>query len=241
MATWPERHVHGCVTSPPYFGLRDYGVDGQIGLELTPDEFVACMVEVFRGVWRVLRDDAVLWLNLGDSYSSGGRANYGPLKEGDMQATNAAIKSSPRPAQPEGIKPKDLLGIPWSVAFALRADGWYLRSAMPWVKRGAMPESCTDRPTSALEYVFLLTKKPQYFWDADAVKVKAAQATHDRDKYSRILTNDGPQSVRHDHETVVSESGRNFRNTDLYFESLKKPHGMIFVGDEPVAGADGVT
>ena len=235
LAGMAEGSVQCCVTSPPYWSLRDYKVDGQLGLEPTTDAYLATMVDVFRAVWRVLRDDATLWLNLGDSYNAynGGAGPSSSLSQG--------AQTNERPDLPTGyglrtksLKPKDLIGMPWRLALALQADGWYLRSAMPWVKRSAMPESCTDRPTSALEYVFLLTKKPRYYWDMEAVRVKAAAATLQRDQYSRILKDDGPQSVRHDHETQVSESGRAFRNTDLFFASLKEPHGMIFCGDEPV-------
>jgi DNA modification methylase len=179
--------VHTCVTSPPYFGLRDYGHDGQIGLEPTPDEFVTALVAVFREVRRVLRDDGTVWLNLGDSYAAGktGRTDHGsgdptsrlgPDRDGlpnGAQPGPVAI----RPA-PEGMKPKDLLGIPWMVAFALRADGWYLRSDIVWAKPNPMPESVTDRPTKAHEYVFLLSKRPSYFYDADAIREPHEGALH---------------------------------------------------------------
>ena len=161
LAQMDEGSVQTCVTSPPYFGLRDYGVDGQLGLEATPDEFVEAMVAVFREVRRVLRDDGTLWLNLGDSYSGG--ANSGTTN-GPPVRMNLPIKRG------EGIKPKDLIGIPWMVAFALRADGWFLRSDIIWHKPNPMPESVTDRPTKAHEYVFLLSKSPRYFYDADAIR-----------------------------------------------------------------------
>ena len=200
--------------------------------------YVEHLVECFQAVKRVLRDDGTLWLNLGDSYVTQPAGNKTP--SGFSQKSSAALSGAlaqygTLKRQPKSdLAPKNLIGQPWRVAFALQADGWYLRSAMPWVKRSAMPEAVTDRPTSALEYVFLLTKSPRYFWDAEAVRVKAAPATHQRDKYSRILADDGPQAVRHDHETQVDPGGRNFRNTDLFFESLKPPYGMIFAGNEPV-------
>ena len=162
--------VHCCVTSPPYWGLRDYGVDGQLGLEATPEEYVAKMVEVFRAVRRVLRDDGTLWLNMGDSYAAnrpGGQpapTNTGN-RNGYLQSPTQGITSVP-----SGLKPKDLVGMPWAVAFALRADGWYLRSDIIWHKPNPMPESCTDRPTKAHEYLFLLTKSAKYFYDADAIR-----------------------------------------------------------------------
>lgn len=136
MGSLPDQSVNCCVTSPPYFGLRDYGVDGQIGLEETPEQYVAKMVEVFREVRRVLRDDGALWLNLGDSYGKG----------------------------------KQLLGIPWRVAFALQADGWYLRQDIIWSKPNPMPESVRDRCTKSHEYIFLLTKSQRYYYDHDAIR-----------------------------------------------------------------------
>lgn len=168
----PAESVHTCVTSPPYFGLRDYGQDGQIGLEPTPDEFVEALVRVFREVRRVLRDDGTVWLNLGDSYASGGRTWRAPNKNGMRSGANAD-RVDHRPADPEGVKQKDLLGIPWMVAFALRADGWYLRQDIIWHKPNPMPESVRDRCTKAHEYVFLLSKGPRYFYDHEAAKEPA--------------------------------------------------------------------
>jgi DNA modification methylase len=163
-----------CVTSPPYWGLRDYGDEDQIGLESTPDEYVAELVAVFREVRRVLADDGTLWLNLGDSYAAGGMSNpsgKSTLKGGKDRGASGYSLSRTAPA---GLKPKDLVGIPWRVAFALQADGWYLRSDIIWHKPNPMPESVTDRPTSAHEHVFLFAKSERYFYDADAI---AEQAT----------------------------------------------------------------
>ena len=182
MRTLPDASVHCCVTSPPYWGLRDYGHDGQIGLESTPDAYVARMVEVFREVRRVLRDDGTLWLNLGDSYNNSGSSKNGTGLDGNQRggATGAggacgykkrdfryALKAS-------GIKHKDLVGIPWRVAFALQADGWWLRQDIIWHKPNPMPESVRDRCTKAHEYVFLLTKSERYWYDADAVSEAVA-------------------------------------------------------------------
>jgi DNA modification methylase len=163
------------VTSPPYFGLRDYGHAGQIGLEQTPDEFVAKLVEVFREVRRVLRDDGTVWLNLGDSYSGSGKGPSGNLgKKHDernmWQSENAKHTSK---IIPDGLKPKDLIGIPWRVAFALQADGWYLRQDIIWHKPNPMPESVTDRCTKAHEYIFLLSKGPRYYFDSEAMQEDA--------------------------------------------------------------------
>ena len=162
LRTLPDASVHCCVTSPPYWGLRDYGHADQIGLESTPEQYVARMVEVFREVRRVLRDDGTLWLNIGDSYSNGGRTWRAP----DAKHQGRAMDVRPD----DGLKPKDLVGIPWRVAFALQSDGWYLRQDIIWHKPNPMPESVTDRCTKAHEYVFLLSKSARYCYDADAIK-----------------------------------------------------------------------
>ena len=169
--------VNCCVTSPPYFGLRDYGNDEQIGLEETPEAFVESLVNVFREVKRVLADDGTLWLNLGDSYAGSGRGPAGNLgsknNERHMEDKHSCLT-------PKGLKPKDLIGIPWRVALALQADGWYLRQDIIWSKPNPMPESVTDRCTKAHEYIFLLSKSPKYFYDADAISEPAIYAGDDR-------------------------------------------------------------
>ncbi len=170
----PEGSVNCCVTSPPYWGLRDYGVEGQLGLEETPEAYTEKMVEVFREVKRVLRDDGTVWLNLGDSYTSGGRGDFGFADPNCKQATHASIKEAKRAPQPKGLKPKDLVGIPWRVAFALQADGWYLRQDIIWHKPSPMPESVQDRCTKAHEYIFLLSKNAKYYYDHDAIKEQAS-------------------------------------------------------------------
>jgi len=171
----PDESVHCCVTSPPYWGLRDYGEDGQIGLEDSPEAFVGRLVEVFREVRRVLRDDGTLWLNLGDSYNgsggAGGDYGKGGLKEGQPRYPGRKVGT---------LKPKDLVGIPWRVAFALQADGWYLRQDIIWHKSNPMPESVRDRCTKAHEYVFLLSKSGRYFWDQEAVKEPTSGTAHGR-------------------------------------------------------------
>lgn len=171
----PEKSVHTCVTSPPYFGLRDYGMDDQIGLEQTPEAFVAEMVAVFREVKRVLRDDGTLWLNLGDSYASyrDGKATPDTTRgdsEGTLVPKGSAKNRMASTFAGSSIKPKDLIGIPWRVALALQADGWYLRQDIIWHKPNPMPESVTDRCTKAHEYIFLLSKSPQYYFDHEAIK-----------------------------------------------------------------------
>ncbi|WP_199777398.1 site-specific DNA-methyltransferase [Bosea sp. FBZP-16] len=187
LAAMEPGSVNCCVTSPPYFGLRDYGHDDQIGLEPTPDEFVAAMVTVFREVRRVLRDDGTLWLNLGDSYasgggksqphrdSSGGIGNKGTRGEQGYHASGGGFERPNTVAS--GLKPKDLIGIPWRVAFALQSDGWYLRQDIIWHKPNPMPESVKDRCTKAHEYVFMLSKAPRYYYDGDSVKEPAVDPT----------------------------------------------------------------
>jgi DNA modification methylase len=175
LADLPEACVQTCVTSPPYWGLRDYERKGQIGLESTPDAYVAALVEVFRGVLRALRDDGTLWLNLGDSYAGaagGGQGTSGQRADRTFTARTPAKGGA-------GLKPKDLVGIPWMVAFALRADGWYLRSEIIWAKPNPMPESVTDRPTKAHEQIFLLSKSERYQYDAEAIKEPALQPAGD--------------------------------------------------------------
>ena len=170
-----DRCVQCVATSPPYFGLRDYGVVGQIGLEPTPEAFVAAMVAVFREIRRVLRDDGVLWLNLGDSYNAHPGQRKATDLAGEKQRSNRGSPGVPS-RNVEALKPKDLIGIPWRVALALQADGWYLRSDIIWSKPNPMPESVTDRPTKSHEYVFLLTKSERYFYDAEAVSEPATYA-----------------------------------------------------------------
>ena len=200
LPTLPDASVQCCVTSPPYFGLRDYGHDGQIGLEQTPDEYVAQMVAVFREVRRVLREDGTLWLNIGDSYSrspeKGGsgpngknesRWMYGAAQGAKVGSSDGAVGRADRPgSRSGGLGEKQLLGIPWRVAFALQADGWWLRSDIIWHKPNPMPESVTDRPTKAHEYVFLLTKAERYYYDAAAIAEEAIHA-------GRVVEYDGTQ------------------------------------------------
>ena len=160
-----------CVTSPPYFGLRDYGHEGQIGLEQTPEEYIATMVEVFRSVRDALADDGTMWVNIGDSYANGGRKT----RDADDKLEQRGM--STRPTDPVGIKPKDLIGIPWMLAFALRADGWYLRQDIIWHKPNPMPESVRDRCTKAHEYVFLLSKSERYYFDWEAMREDAVKGS----------------------------------------------------------------
>jgi DNA modification methylase len=177
LKTLPPNSVHTCVTSPPYFGLRDYGMADQIGLEKTPEKFVEELVAVFCEVKRVLRDDGTLWLNLGDSYASyrDGKATPDTTRgesNGTLVPKGSAKNRMASTFAGTSVKHKDLIGIPWMLAFALRADGWYLRQDIIWHKPNPMPESVTDRCTKAHEYIFLLSKSPKYYFDAEAIKEK---------------------------------------------------------------------
>jgi len=175
MRMLPDKSVHTCVTSPPYFGLRDYGVEGQIGLEETPAEFIVRLVDVFREVRRVLRDDGTAWVNMGDSYASGGRGGGGSYmaERGDGAWKGKGEATGWRSA-PAGLKHKDLMGMPWRLAFALQDDGWYLRQDIIWHKPNPMPESTRDRCTKAHEYLFLLSKSRRYHCDMQAIREPAA-------------------------------------------------------------------
>jgi DNA modification methylase len=209
LKTMPEQSVHCCVTSPPYFGLRDYGVEGQIGLERTPEEYVDKLVQVFREVRRVLRDDGTLWLNLGDSYS-------GSCQTGGVNSISGKGKSQPhvKHKRNTNLKPKDLIGIPWMVAFALRADGWYLRSDIIWHKPNALPESVTDRPTKAHEYIFLLTKNLKYYYDAEAIKEPIAASTVERAKSKNNA------STRKDKGAAQLQSGLTPEQQDKWYSNI---------------------
>jgi len=233
LKTFPDESIHCCVTSPPYWGLRDYGVEGQIGLEKTPEEYVLKMVEVFREVKRVLRKDGTLWLNLGDSYC--GTGNKGEYKDpkyldgrnGQKVALNNKIK---------GLKAKDLVGIPWMVAFALRADGWYLRQDIIWHKPNPLPESVKDRCTKAHEYIFLLSKSRKYYYDHEAIKEKAVSGTDLgilRSKKQAMLN---PSILKRQKENIDSRTaGDGNRNKRSVWTVTTKPfkgaHFAVFPED----------
>jgi DNA modification methylase len=177
LKTFPDESIHCCVTSPPYWGLRDYGVEGQLGLESTPEEYVEKMVEVFRKVKRVLRKDGTLWLNLGDSYANANPGSGGQCKLSGAGRNMTEARYTNIKRDVSSLKPKDLVGVPWMVAFALRADGWYLRQDIIWHKPNPMPESVKDRCTKAHEYIFLLSKSRKYYYDHEAIKEKAVSGT----------------------------------------------------------------
>jgi DNA modification methylase len=174
MGNMPDNFINCCVTSPPYYGLRDYGHPDQIGLEESPELYVKRLVSVFSELKRVLKKDGTLWLNLGDSYYN---TSQGSGSNSKKQLSNYGSRFNIRKVKYKNIKPKDLIGIPWMVAFALRADGWYLRQDIIWSKPNPMPESVTDRCTKAHEYIFLLSKSAKYYYDQDSIKNPVADAT----------------------------------------------------------------
>jgi len=265
LKTLPDESVNCCVTSPPYWGLRDYGtatweggdekcahsvggqvqdnkapgaivsgqrpgvdssvcrkcgavrIDAQLGLETTPDAFVAGMVDVLREVRRVLRGDGTLWLNLGDSYATGAGSyrnpgsDVAPIEHGGKQAfTKDYARSQPNRMPIPGLKPKDLVGIPWRVAFALQADGWYLRQDIIWSKPNPMPESVTDRCTKAHEYVFLLSKSARYYYDQEAILEPCSQNTHERLAQNGLASQNGSDRVPGKTNGSMHAVGRKF-------------------------------
>ena len=237
-----DESVNCVVTSPPYWGLRDYGNEGQLGLEATPEEYTANMVDVFREVRRVLRKDGTLWLNLGDSYAGSGRGMNGDGSSGKVgakQETNAGSNVDFHDrlveqgaigrfwvAPPAGLKPKDLVGIPWSVAFALRADGWWLRSDIIWSKPNPMPESVTDRPTKAHEYLFLLSKSQKYYYDHEAIAETAIHA-------GRVVEYDGSQK----NSSVDPDLMRTRINTTTLVKETRNRRTVWEIPTEPYAEA----
>ena len=218
LASLKAESVQTCVTSPPYWGLRDYGKPGQLGLEKSPQEYVANLVRVFREVRRVLKKDGTLWLNLGDCYATGGGA-VGKSPGGGKQGENWNLRGKMTPPNRMpiiGLKPKDLVGIPWRVAFALQEDGWYLRQDIIWNKPNPMPESVRDRCTKAHEYIFLLSKSPKYFYDVDAIKEPAVCGSRG--------------SEFHTGKTGAHQLGRSQKVRP------SKPKGSFIAKGEPLAG-----
>lgn len=215
-----DQSAHICVTSPPYWGLRDYGVAGQLGLEPTPDEFIRTMTAVFREVWRVLRDDGTLWVNMGDSYAQTTvRQRWNTVERTDGRPEEWLKRDQEwidngRSTAVSGLKPKDLCGIPWRLAFALQADGWYLRSDIIWAKPNPMPESVTDRPTKSHEYLFLLSKQERYYFDCEAVREQTIWANDSRAGNGRIAYNgkrNGTDGQGQRAFVSIDPAGRNIR------------------------------
>ncbi len=191
----PEETIQTCVTSPPYWGLRDYGIQNQIGTEMDISEYLNRLVKVFRDVKRVLKTDGTFWLNIGDGYTSGGRTYRAPDRKTD---NGHVVRGLPfRPPTPAGLKPKDLLGLPWRLAFLLQEDGWYLRADIVWYKPNILPESVKDRPTIAHEYVFLFTKSEHYYYDYKAILEPAVSGKGRRNKRSVWVVNTEPYPQAH--------------------------------------------
>ena len=223
----PDKSIQTCITSPPYWGLRDYGTDEQLGLEETPEQYVENMVLLFREVRRILKDDGTLWLNLGDSYGSSTGSIYGisnskKYSEGDLNFN--------RPSRPSNIKQKNLMGIPWRVAFALQADGWYLRQDIIWHKPNPMPESVTDRCTKSHEYIFLMTKSAQYYYDHEAIMEKTTDSY--QGKRGKLKHRNKTQSAMGDRVFNVEytpEMTRNKRSVwTIPTRSYKEAHFAVF-------------
>ena len=210
----PDKSVQMCVTSPPYYGLRDYGVDGQLGLEATPEAYVAAMVEVFREVRRCLKDDGVLWLNIGDSYAANRSYQVNSTKGGPKHGESQSVGGKGS-VVPDGLKPKDLIGIPWLLAFALRADGWYLRQDIIWAKPNPMPESVTDRCTKSHEYVFMLSKSQRYYYNHHAIKTPMKEESR-----ARLL-----RGVSDTHKNVDGAPGQTKHTMNQPREHVDKQRG----------------
>ena len=221
----PDQSVNCCVTSPPYWGLRDYGNDGQIGLEQDPDDFIAELVTVFREVRRVLRDDGTLWLNIGDSYSGSGKGTAGNLGK---KHNERHLENKTGGLVPNGTKPKDLVGIPWMLAFALRADGWYLRQDIIWHKPNPMPESVRDRCTKAHEYIFLLSKSPKYYFDSEAMKEPAKYPFDNRGARADSRAGTSMNSVGG--KTGIRFGGNKYGDSDDPKHSTKSGNEYIATG-----------
>lgn len=237
----PDRCVNLCVTSPPYYGLRDYGVDGQIGTEESPQAYTCRLVEVFREVRRVLTDDGTLWLNIADSYAGSGKGIWkGATEKTDCKNnyradTTAAIHGMP--VVWDGIKAKDMIGIPWMLAFALRADGWYLRSDIIWNKTNGLPENVKDRPTKSYEHIFLLTKSPRYYYDAEAIAeplqpCSIARYERGRSDHTKYKGFNGNQSINEKRERgqECNKLTRNKRDVwNLSTNSLQNGRAFCYV------------
>ena len=236
MADMPDNSVNCCVTSPPYWGLRDYGHDGQFGLEPTPDVYVAKMVAVFREVRRVLRTDGNCYINLGDSYAGSTKGSGGPSKK---QKSNAGAWYKPVhfDLSAANLKPKDLVGIPWRVAFALQSDGWWLRQDIIWHKPNPMPESVKDRCTKSHEYLFHLTKSARYWYDAEAVKEKAATGTDLGLLRGRNAGGNGADKIAWHAQSIKDrqDSGVNSRNGNPSGKRNKR--SVWTVATKPYGGA----
>lgn len=238
--------VQTCVTSPPYYGLRDYGHDGQIGLEETPQQFINNLVEVFACVWDVLADDGTLWVNLGDSYAG---SNGNGQHEQSFGQTKYTPFESPTSGKKLGIKPKNLLGMPWRLAFALQDFGWYLRQDIIWHKPNPMPESVKDRCTKSHEYIFLLSKKPHYYFDYKAIQEPSIYGADDRSSRNDLRRNTGMNHIapkkdnRAGNGRIAYEGKRTENNTSggqesfVHIEDMKNKRDVWTVTTKPYSGS----
>jgi len=237
--TLPDNSINCCVTSPPYWGLRDYGVEGQFGLEKTPEEYVGKMVAVFREVRRVLKDDGTLWLNIGDSYASfrDGKATPDTTRgesTGTLVPKGSAKNRMASTFTGTNIKHKDLIGIPWRVAFALQADGWYLRQDIIWHKPNPMPESVTDRCTKAHEYVFLMSKSAKYYYDAEAIAEVSAGLGETSIRFggNKYGDSDDPKHQTKSGNVYTDKGTRNHRSVwTVATRPFKEAHFAVFPPD----------
>ena len=232
MRRWKEQGIKAqtCVTSPPYFGLRDYGHDEQIGLEETPEEYIKAMVEVFRCVWDVLEDDGTLWLNIGDSYcNSNGFARASPEYQREGRNNMPANDRKLDKLHETGLKTKDLIGIPWMLAFALRSDGWYLRQDIIWHKPNPMPESVSDRCTKAHEYIFLMSKSQKYYYDADAISEPSVH--YGSDKRSDM------GNIRYEGKRTQGDAASNGQQSFVTVNENRNKRSVWTVTTKPYAGA----
>lgn len=224
-----DNSINCCVTSPPYYGLRDYGIDGQIGLEETPEKYIDSLVSIFREVKRTLRKDGTLWVNIGDSYC--GTGSKGDLR--DPKYPNGRNGQSVSLTQKiNGIKSKDLIGIPWMLAFALRNDGWYLRNDIIWAKGNPMPESVRDRCTRSHEYIFLLSKSNKYYYDCDAIKEPCVSTQPAGNKKAMNQGRIGKEGWSFDSSKSIPKGGRNKRDVwNVNTKPFKEAHFATFPQD----------
>lgn len=231
----PDESVHCVVTSPPYWGLRDYGCDGQIGLEKSLDDFLAQMVEVFREVRRVLRKDGTCWVNMGDSYAGSRGGDQGASGQmANRSVASAMCRSRGYTLQTDGLKPKDLCGVPWRLAFALQSAGWWLRQDIIWHKPNPMPESVRDRCTKAHEYLFLMTKAASYFWDAEAIQEDALrpEGSGNKDNKGAIAYRNG--ASEHRTKAGLADVGpRNTRNKRSVWTVPTQPYSEAHFATYP--------
>ncbi len=236
----PDESIDCIITSPPYWRLRDYGVSGQLGLEKTPEEYVAKMVEIFREIKRCLKKEGTCWLNLGDSYNGGGRGGIGCENASLKQFTNTGTLTMPKLIKAPGLKPKDLVGIPWRVAFALQQDGWYLRQDIIWHKPNPMPESVTDRCTKSHEYIFLLAKSPKYYFDNEAIReplkipyevlIKDKRGKENKTEHAKVggMNHGGNKTLGE----CINPNGRNKRSVwTITTKPFKEAHFATFPED----------